>query len=71
MASEPVGRVGALKSLAHDLGNLAYRLSFLSANLEAQIPDPGHRAEAVALLHDTNIRLRQAIDLLREVARDA
>ena len=71
LATEPVGRGGTLRSLAHDLGNLAYRLTFLSANLESQIPDPGQRAEAVALLHDTSERLRQAIELLREVGRDA
>ena len=66
------GKPGELwKSLAHDLGNLAYRLTFLSANLEAQIPDPGHRDEAVALLRDTTTRLHQAIEKLREVGKNA
>jgi hypothetical protein len=59
-----------LRALAHDLGNLSYRLSFLTLNLKAQIPDPGHRAEAVALLEDTTARLQQVIEKLREVDRD-
>ena len=71
MASDS-GRTGELlKSLAHDLGNLAYRLTFLSANLEAQIPDPGHRDEALSLLRDTTARLQQAIEKLREVRKNA
>ena len=70
MGSEPVGRGEALKSLAHDLGNLAYRLTFLAANLESQIPDPVQRTEAAALLQDTNTRLGQIIERLREVAKD-
>jgi len=70
VASDP-GRSGeVLKSLAHDLGNLAYRLSFLSANLESQIPDTSHRAEAVALLRDTTQRLQHVIEKLREVQGD-
>ena len=71
MASEPVGRVHALKSLAHDLGNLAYRLTFLSANLQTQIPDAVHREEAVSLLRDTDERLRRMIEMLREFEKDA
>lgn len=59
-----------LRTVAHDLGNLAYRLSLLSANLSAQIADPGHRGEAVALLQDTADRLRKAADRLRELTRD-
>lgn len=59
----------ALRSVAHDLGNLAARLTMLSANLQAQIPDEGHRSEAVALLEDTALRLREAITKLREAGR--
>ena len=59
-----------VKNLVHDLGNLAYRLTFLTANLQAQIPDPGHREEALALLRDTTARLQEAIERLRKVGRD-
>ena len=59
-AREPI-----LRTLAHDLGNLAYRLDFLTRNLSSQIPDLAHRQEAVALLEDTSARLREAIARLR------
>ncbi|HEY3174794.1 MAG TPA: hypothetical protein VGK94_03440 [Candidatus Polarisedimenticolia bacterium] len=60
----------ALRTVAHDLGNLASRLTLLSANLQAQIPDEGRRSEAVSLLEDTAMKIRQAIGKLREVERD-
>jgi hypothetical protein len=52
--------------MAHDLGNLAYRLTFLTENLRTQIPDPAHRDEAVALLEDTLSKLNATIASLRE-----
>jgi len=64
----PAGRQRALRTLAHDLGNLAYRLTFLTENLKRQIPDPAHREEAVALLEDTTAKLRATIASLREEA---
>ena len=64
------GSSDLVKSLVHDLGNLAYRLTFLTANLQAQIPDAGHREEALALLRDTTTRLQEAIEKLREVGKD-
>ncbi len=64
----PTSRQRALRSLAHDLGNLAYRLTFLTENLKNQIPDPAHREEAVTLLEDTAARLRATIASLREEA---
>ena len=59
-------RKRALRSIAHDLGNLAYRLTFLAENLRRQIPDPAHRDEAVALLEDTLAKLKATIASLRE-----
>ncbi|HET6372976.1 MAG TPA: hypothetical protein VFG76_06700, partial [Candidatus Polarisedimenticolia bacterium] len=58
------------KSVAHDLGNLSYRLTFLAENLRAQIPEPGHRADALALLEDTTARMRQIIEKLRGMETD-
>lgn len=71
MASDPGTSREVLKGLAHDLGNLAFRLTLLSANLESQIADAAERAEAVAMLRDTTERLRQVIEKLREVRADA
>jgi len=67
-APPAAARQRALRTLAHDLGNLAYRLTFLAENLRHQIPDPGHRDEAVALLEDTVSRMRATIASLREEA---
>jgi hypothetical protein len=64
----PTRRQRALRTLAHDLGNLAYRLNFLTENLRRQIPDAVHREEAVALLEDTAAKLRATIATLREEA---
>jgi len=64
----PTSRQRALRTMAHDLGNLAYRLTFLTENLRRQIPDTTHREEAVSLLEDTLSRLRATIDTLREQA---
>ena len=60
----------ALKSATHDLGNLAYRLTFLTENLRSQIPDPGPRTDAVELLEDTTARLEAIIQKLNEVEKD-
>ena len=68
-ASEAGAGRRALRTLAHDLGNLASRLTMLSANLQAQIPDPAGRSDAVALLEDTARRLREVITGIREVER--
>jgi hypothetical protein len=57
----------ALRSVAHDLGNLSYRLIFFSGNLRAQVPDMPFRAEAIALLEDPTSRLRHLIQMVRNV----
>ena len=59
-----------LRSLAHDLGNLAYRLDFFRLNLKGQIPDEAARSSADALLADTTESLRRVIERLREVQGD-
>lgn len=59
-----------LRSLAHDLSNLAYRLDFFRLNLGAQIPDEAARSGAEALLADTTDALRRVIKRLREVQGD-
>ena len=65
--AEQEGRRQALKSVAHDLGNLSYRLTFFSENLKAQVPDTPFRAEAIALLEDTTARLSHIIQMVRNV----
>ena len=65
----PDGHRRALKSVAHDLGNLSYRLTFFTDNLKGQIPDAGFRAEAIALLENTTSRLQQLIEKLRDVEK--
>jgi len=57
----------ALRSMAHDLGNLSYRLIIFSGNLRAQVPDMPFRAEAIALLEDTTARLGHIIQMVRNV----
>lgn len=70
-AGGPGARPGpSLRSLAHDLSNLAYRLSFLTANLEAQIPGSRERGEATALLQDTTRSLERIVARLREMSDD-
>ena len=75
METEPAqplsGDRGAiLKKLAHDLGNLAYRLTFLTQNLKTQIATPGDRDEATALLEDTTTQMQRIVETLREAAKD-
>ena len=65
----PDGQRRAIRSVAHDLGNLSYRLTFLIQNLQAQNADACSRAEAVTLLEDTAARLDQLIEKLREVEK--
>ncbi len=62
------GHSRTLRALAHDLGNLAYRLTFLSENLKRQIADPEERDEAAAMIDDTVAKLRAGIETLREIA---
>ncbi len=64
---EQDGQRQALRSLAHDLDNLSYRLTFFSENLKVQVPDTPFRAEATALLEDTTSRLRHLIQIVRNV----
>jgi len=59
------------KRIAHDLGNLAYRLTLLAENLRSQIQDEARRDQAVALLADTAARLREAASSLGEEGSDA
>ena len=70
MAAESGDSSEVLRGLAHDLGNLAYRLTFLTANLQSQIPDPAHRGEAIDLLNDTTDKLGQIIEKIRKVGRN-
>ena len=70
MAADSGDSSEVLRGVVHDLGNLAYRLTFLSANLQAQIPDPTHRGEALDLLIDTTDKLNQMIEKLRKVGRN-
>ena len=70
MVTGTSAREAILKGLIHDLGNLAYRLTFLSANLETRIPDRQQRDESIALLQDTTERLQRVIEKLREVRGD-
>ena len=63
-------RATRLRSVAHDLGNLAYRLTFLGQNLRELVPDASRRDEAVALLDDTASGLQQAAETLRSMDRD-
>ena len=59
-----------LRTLAHDLGNLANRLGFLGENLKEQLSDPEQQTEATDLLEDTTDKMRGMIETLREVAED-
>ncbi len=72
MSNEPVSRKTrqAIKGAAHDLGNLAYRLTFLTESLRAQIPEAGPRADAIELLEDTTSKLTAIIEKLSEVEKD-
>ncbi len=67
MSSDKVKR---LKTVAHDLGNLANRLTFLGENLKEQLADSDHRSEAAELLDDTTDRMREMMDTLHEIAGD-
>lgn len=72
--SEPEGAGGnaaALRTIAHDLGNLAYRLTFLRESLARHVPDPVVRSEAEELLADTIARLQALTGRIREIGRDA
>ena len=64
------GRAVALRAIAHDLGNLAYRLTFLRESLARHVPDPAARAEADELLEDTVARLQALTERIREIGRD-
>lgn len=57
-------RKRVLKDIAHDLGNLSYRLGLLTENLKAAIPESTSRVEAIALLEDTAKRLRVIVEKL-------
>ena len=46
-----------LRSAAHDLRNLAYRLTFLGASLERDMAPSDARTEAGDLLTDTTARM--------------
>lgn len=63
-------RRSALRTLAHDVGNLAARLMFLSANLHARLTDAAFREETTALLDDSTQRLQEMARKLREMDKD-
>ena len=67
MSSDGVKR---LKTVAHDLGNLANRLTFLGENLKEQLADAEHCCEATELLDDTTDRMREMMETLHEIAGD-
>ena len=63
-------RRSALSTLAHDVVNLAARLTLLSANLQSRLADPADRDETTALLGDSSQRLQDIARKLREMGRD-
>ena len=64
------GRTLALKAIAHDLGNLAYRLTFLRASLARHVPDAAARSDAEELLEDTIAGLQALTGRIRGICRD-
>mgnify|MGYP001615309055 CR=1 FL=1 len=63
-------RRSALRTLAHEVGNLAARLTFLSANLQGRLTDAADRLETTALLEDSTRRLQEIARKLREMDKD-
>ncbi len=59
-----------LRSAAHDLRNLAYRLTFLTASLEKDMAPSAARTEASDLLADTTARLNSIAEELRRLAAE-
>ncbi len=57
-----------LRSAAHDLRNLSYRLALLTQNLEKAMEPSAARAEAGDLLGDTRSRLDAIAEELRSLA---
>jgi signal transduction histidine kinase len=65
---ERVSMEQELRSVAHDLRNLAYRLSILSENLEREMSPSTTREEARELLADTTERLNRIAETLRKIS---
>ncbi|MFQ5701091.1 MAG: hypothetical protein ACE5HU_04525 [Acidobacteriota bacterium] len=59
-----------LRTAAHELGNLASRLVFLSASLKSGIRDPAQRQEASEMLEDTHRKLQRMAASIRKIADD-
>jgi len=57
-----------IRSVAHDLRNLLYRLTLLSDSMKEEAPAPAARGEAREMLLDTTRRLAGAIDRLRQMS---
>ena len=64
-------RRSSLSTLAHDVVNLAARLTVLSANLQPLLTNAADRDETTALLGDSTRRLQEVARVLREMAKDA
>jgi len=58
----------SLRTAAHDLNNLHYRLTLLSERLEGEIPGVEAREAAKDLLKDTSARLAEIVRSLRGLA---
>lgn len=57
-----------LRSTAHEIRNLVYRLSFLSENLDQTMSGQADRQEARELLADTMERLTRIADTLKALS---
>jgi hypothetical protein len=68
MAAESERMRTQLRTAAHDLRNLAYRLSVLTDNLRKEMPSSAARADAGDLLSDTSSRLEGMADLLKKLS---
>jgi hypothetical protein len=61
------GRDREIRSAAHDLNNLVYRLTLLSESLAQATGGPAGRSEAGEMLADTTRRLAGIVDRLRRL----
>ena len=57
-----------LRSAAHDLRNIVYRLNFLSENLQREMPASPARDEAQSLLADSAEHLTRIADSLKRLS---
>lgn len=57
-----------LRSAAHDLRNIVYRLTFLSENLQREMSPSPARDEAQDLLADSTAHLTRIADSLKQLS---